>query len=72
MQLKKRSYRADVCLAVALALLSSSTGPAAAADAPKAATHTLAIDGGLTLATTAGANITAAATAALAGRPVAR
>ena len=45
MQLKKRSYRADVCLAVALALLSSSTGPAAAADAPKAATHTLAIDG---------------------------
>lgn len=31
--------------------------------------HTLAIDGGLTLATTAGANITAAAAAALAARP---
>jgi plastocyanin len=44
-QLNKSSYRAGVCLAAVLALLFLSMRPAAAADTPKTATHTLAIDG---------------------------
>ena len=44
MQLNKSSYRAGIFLVAALALLRSSMGLAAAADAPKATTHTLAID----------------------------
>jgi plastocyanin len=39
------SYRTVAFFAAALALLCSSMGPAAAADAPKAATHSVAIDG---------------------------
>ena len=39
------SYRTVAFFAAALALLCLSMGPSAAADAPKAATHTVAIDG---------------------------
>jgi plastocyanin len=39
------SYRTVAFFAAALAMLCWSMGPAAAADAPKAATHTVAIDG---------------------------
>jgi plastocyanin len=42
---KTPSYRAFAFFAAALALLCASMGPAAAADVPKATTHTLAIDG---------------------------
>jgi plastocyanin len=38
-------YRTIAFFGAALALLAWSLGPAAAADAPKAATHTVAIDG---------------------------
>jgi plastocyanin len=39
------SYRCGAFVAAALALLFWSMGPAAAADAPKGATHSVAIDG---------------------------
>ena len=43
--MKTTSYRTVAFFAAALALLSWSMGPATAADAPKAAAHTVAIDG---------------------------
>jgi plastocyanin len=45
MQVHARSSRTVALFAAALALLCWSMGPAAAADAPKAAIHTVAIDG---------------------------